>query len=197
MVVGSNPIAATCFIRDFLNYCKGIMVWLLTISLFLSRFTLRFTGREVGMKKIIIAVIALILIIAVSATSIVIAQDNPSEQKSVKLENELNRQLEKTLNLGLIDQELVDRVKNLWSDKSDEEQLQLYKRVANMIQSKHKQVRLENVFLDTLEKAIKLGCIAPEKYREIVNLWEQKSPVEQQKLYERLCNMFTELSKKP
>ncbi|MFC1866379.1 hypothetical protein ACFLYB_06695 [Chloroflexota bacterium] len=149
------------------------------------------------MKKIIIIAVTLILILAIGATSIVVAQDNPTSQKSTRLENALAQQLEKALNHGLIDQGLIDRVYSIWVDKSEDEQLQLYKRVTNMIQSKHKQVRLENAFLDTLEKAIEIGYIAPGKYREIVNLWEQKSPVEQQKLYERLCNMFTESSKQP
>ena len=136
------------------------------------------------MKKIIIAV-TLILILAIGATSIVVAQDNPLPQKSTKLENELNLLLEKSLNDGLIDQELVDRIYSIWADNSEEEQLQLYKRVANMIQSKYKEITLEKAFLDTLEKAIELGYVAPEKQREIVNLWGQKSPEEQQKLYDR------------
>ncbi len=142
------------------------------------------------MKKIIIVAITLILILAVSVTSVVIAQDNPPSQQSIKLENALNQQLEKALDNGLIDQELIDRINSIWSDKSDEEKLQLYKRVVNMIQSKYKEVRLETAFFKTLEKAIASGYIAPEKYREIVNLWEQKSPEEQQKLYDRLCNMM-------
>lgn len=142
------------------------------------------------MKKIVFIAITLVLIVAISATSIVIAQDNSPSQQSIKLENDLNQQLEKALNNGLINQELIDRIYSIWSDKSDEEQLQLYKRVTNMIQSKYKLVGLENTFLDTLEKAIELGYIAPEKHRDIVNLWEQYSPEEQQKLYDRLCNMM-------
>lgn len=142
------------------------------------------------MKKIIIIAITPILILAISASSIVLAQDNQPSQQSIKLESALNQQLEKALNNGLIDQELIDRIYSIWSDKSDEEQLQLYKRVVNMIQPKYKQVRLEDAFLKTLEKAIELGYIAPDRYREIVNLWEQKSPEEQQKLYDRLCNMM-------
>jgi predicted DNA-binding ribbon-helix-helix protein len=142
------------------------------------------------MKKIIIVAIALILILAVSATSIVIAQDNSPSQQSLRLENALNQQLEKALNNGLINQELIDNVYSIWVDKSYEEQLQLYKRVVNLIQSKYKKVGLENAFFSTLEKAIELGYIAPVKYSDIVNLWEQYSPEEQQKLYDRLCNMM-------
>ena len=66
-----------------------------------------------------------------------------------------------------------------------------------MLQLKYKQEGLDKNFFETLEKAIKLGYIAPEKYGDIINLWEQKSPEEQQKLYKRLCNMFIDSSKKP
>ena len=142
------------------------------------------------MKKLVIITITLVLVLAISATSIVIAQGNPTSQNTARLENALAQQFEKAQNYGLIDQELIDRIYSIWVDKSDEERLQLYKRVVNMIQSKHKEVRLENAFLGTLEKAIELDYITPEKYGEIVNLWEQKSPDEQQKLYERLCNMI-------
>lgn len=142
------------------------------------------------MKKIILIAVALILVTTGVTTTIIAAQEDTPSQQSVRLENALNQQLEKALNNGLIDQELIDRIYSIWSDKSDEEQLQLYERVVNMIQSRQKQARLENTFFETLEKAIELGYIEPEKYRDIANLWEQKSPDEKQKLYERLLNLL-------
>jgi hypothetical protein len=141
------------------------------------------------MKKIILIAVALILLVT-GVTSIVAAQDNPPSQQSVRLENALNQQLEQALRNGLIDQELVDRIKEQWLDKSEEEQVKLYERVVNMFRSKQRQARLENAFIETLEKAIALGYIEPEKYGDIIDLWEQKSPDEQQKLYERILNLL-------
>lgn len=141
------------------------------------------------MKKLILTAVSLTLIAIISVTSIIIAQDDPPSPQSVRLENALNQQLEQALDRGLIDQELTNRIHTIWSGKSDEEQLHLYNRVCNMIQSKQRQARLENAFLSKLDNAIEQGYIDRSRYNGIISRWEQGSPEEQQQLYERLCNL--------
>ena len=108
------------------------------------------------MKKIVVIVAAIILVIITCVTSIVVAQEDTPSQQSVRIENALNQQLEQALNNGIIDQAIIDRIKAFWTGKSENEQLKLYHRVVDMIQSRQRQARLENAFFETLRKAIRL-----------------------------------------
>jgi len=142
------------------------------------------------MKKLFLVTFAIILVVTSITTTLIVAQDEPLSQQSIRLENALYQQLRQALSDDLVTRELVDRVIDLWQEKSEDEQLKLYQRVVNLIQSRRQQARLESAFFNALGDAITLGYIDRGKYSYIVNLWEQKTLEERQQLYRRILNLL-------
>ena len=142
------------------------------------------------MKKLFLVTVAIILVVTSVTTTLIVAQDETLPQQSIRLENALYQQLRQALSDGLVTRELVDTVIDLWQGKSEVEQLKLYERIVNLIQSKQKQSRLENAFFSALKEAIELGYVKREKYDYIANIWEQKTRAEQQQLYQRVLNLL-------
>jgi hypothetical protein len=142
------------------------------------------------MKRLILILIAIVLVITSVTTTFIVAQDDTLSEQSIRLENALNGHLRQALSNDLISRELAVRITDLWQEISEDEQLKLYQRVVNLIQSRQQQARLESAFYNALGDAITLGYIDRGKYSDIVNLWEQKTLEEQQQLYKRILNLL-------
>jgi hypothetical protein len=146
--------------------------------------------RRMGKKAIVIS-LSLVLILSVVNTAVLtLAQDESSPQVQ-RMERALSQELESALTNGLITQELADRIISTWEQQADDKLPQLFQRIMNLIKSREEAQIEESSFLHLIRQAVNQGILTPGKARYAVGLWEQKTPKERTRLYQRLHNLVS------
>jgi len=141
-------------------------------------------------KRFLFIILALSLVLTIIPATIVLAQDERQTEQQTAQFN-IRNIIDRVLSQGIIDQDIVDRIKKAWLNTPPDERPRLYKRITNMIRSQYKkQIRLNNSLFNALDEAVDNGVITEDKASYIKGLWRQKPLDERRQLYRRVISFL-------